>query len=140
MNHRPSPNLLAFAAVGCLIVAARFAPVTDATSVAKTYGWIGAGMFGMFASMLAIQAITQSEHRPSPFPSPFGRIAWVFLRPRGFIVAWALIIGVAHTIGLPALAVEYPPRPCTYLTWDGLARSSRPSCPWWILVKPGDRP
>jgi hypothetical protein len=131
MTHKPSSNLLGFMAVAAGLVAWKAAPVAGASDVVKVYGHLGSGMAALVCTVMAVQSIQANVGRPSPWPSLFGRIAWA-LRPRSFMIAWAVIIGATWIIGTPHLAIEYPPRPCTYFGLSGTFRMPPGSaCPWW---------
>ncbi len=131
MTRKPSSNVAAFAAMGAALVAYSAAPASTASDVARTYQWLAAGAGAVVAVTLGVQAITTAESRPSPWPSWTGRMLWV-LRPRSFVFAWAAIIGAAWLWGTPHLAIEYPPRACTYVGLTGLRHPPPNSgCPWW---------
>lgn len=131
MTQKPSSNLSAFMAVGATIIAWKVAPASTSSDVIRTYGWIGAGMAALVAATLALDAFRSAEARPSPWRSSLGRISWA-LRPRAFMIAWAFIAAAVWMWGTPHLAMEYPPRPCTYAGLSGLHRMPPgAACPWW---------
>lgn len=132
MTQKPSSNAAAFVAVGALYAAWKVAPSASGSDIARTYQWFGAGMAAFVAVTLGLQAIRSSESRPSPWPSRTGRVLWA-LRPRSFVIAWAAIGIAVWIFGTPHLAIEYPPRPCTYFGMTGVHRVPASSaCPWWV--------
>lgn len=126
-----SPNVTWFFAFGALLVALKTAPSSSASDIMRTYGWFSSGMAAFVAISLGIQAITATERRPSPWNSTIGRTLWV-LRPRSWMIAWAVLLGAVALTGTPHLAVTYPPRACVYFGLNGFLTISRDTpCPWW---------
>lgn len=136
-NTFRSPNGLAFAASVALALAAWAAPEAGASDVARLYGWLGAGMAGLVGVTLGIKALQQSVARPSPWPGVIGRIVWA-LRPRGWMIAWAVIIAGVSIWGTPHVVYQYPPRTpmgsCDYVGIEGVQRipHSGIGCPWFV--------
>jgi hypothetical protein len=136
MNSKPSSNASAFVAAGALALAYYAAPDADASNTSKFYFGLGS-MFSAFASVvLAVQAWQLAEARPSPWPGIAGAILWQ-ARPRGWMIAWAVVIAVFGVNGTPHLAYEYPPRTpvgvCTYVGAKGAVRVTYDGavCPWF---------
>lgn len=136
MTEKPSPNALAFQAAGLIAFSAWLAPSAQASDVARFYGWVLSGAAGLAGTLLAIQAIRNSEPRPSPWPGSTGRVLWA-LRPRGWMLAWLAIATAVAIAGLPGLAVEYPPRRCTYaVPFIGFVRPVDPGVCDWVRLFP----
>lgn len=136
MQIKPSANATAFVAAGALALAYYAAPGSDASNTGKFYFGFGS-MFAAFAGVvLAMQAWQSAEHRPSPWPGIAGAILWQ-ARPRGWMIAWAVVIAFFGFNGTPHLAYEYPPRTpvgiCTYVGAKGAVRVSfnGETCPWF---------
>lgn len=132
MTQRPSSNLCAFAAAGALLIAWRVSPPVTAPDVVRAYGYLASGVLGFVGVVLAVQAIKSAEARPSPWTSSMGRLAWA-LRPRGWIITWAIVALAAAVLGTPHLAVSYAPRPCMHVGLSGFVKGSG-DCPWirWL--------
>lgn len=131
MTQRPSSSAAGFAAVGAALAAWRMAPAASASDLLRTFGWLAAGTAAFVSVTLAVQSIRSSETRPSPWPSLTGRLIWA-LRPRSYMVAWGVILVAVWLWGTPHLAIEYPPRPCTYAGLSGIHRVPvGTACPWW---------
>ncbi len=119
MTGYQSSNINAFLSVLFFMVAWWMAPETHERhdgNVIATFFFAACGLgFAMGAATTAV------GHR-SPFPSRLGRILW-FIRPRAWMVAWAMIFVSIWVFGKPAVLFEYPLNGtgrCVYLTWDGL--------------------
>lgn len=131
MSEKTSSGASAFMAFGCFLVAYGLAPEENASDVGRFYGYALAGVAAYCGISLGIQSIRAAEARPSPWKSAGGRIAWA-LRPRSWMIAWLAIFAAIAVWGTPHLAVEYPPRACTYAGLKGLVRPANTgNCPWW---------
>ncbi|HRK20132.1 MAG TPA: hypothetical protein PK970_14350 [Hyphomicrobiaceae bacterium] len=121
MNQKPSPALAAFVAVGMFLTAWHLSP-----SPGDHQGrWILTVAFGFTGLALMLRTVTAAERRPSPWPTPTGKILWA-LRPRAWMIAWAAILVSAMLVGTPHILFEYPPRTrggCVYVGLWGAARA-----------------
>ncbi len=139
MQGKPSSNVSAFYAAGLLALAYYFAPDADADHTQKFHGTVLSGMFGFCAFVCAVEAWKASEPRPSPWPSLGGKLLW-FLRPRGWMVAWAVIIAYVNVYGTPHLVYEYPPRTaygtCVYIGAKGAVpvHHQGETCAWFAWL------
>lgn len=139
MQAKPSSNATAFAAAGALALAYYAAPASGASNVEKFYFGFGSMIAAFAGTVLAVQAWNTAEHRPSPFPGIAGQFLWA-LRPRGWIIAWAVVIAFFGINGTPHLAYEYPPRTpegvCTYVGAKGAIRVvyEGAACSWFAWL------
>ncbi len=120
MQGYQSSNVNCFMAVLFFIVAWWYAPGFGDRYDGNV---IAAFFFAACGLGFVIAGARQAVWQPSPFRSPVGRLLW-FLRPRGWMVAWAVIVISIWTFGTPHVLYEYPvkgPGTCVYLGWDGFA-------------------
>ena len=112
MQNGPSSNVMMFQAVLWWIIAwwlielANGEPMPIAVGVSVAF--IGLG--------LSIGSVTSHVPQPSPWGSVAGRLAWS-LRPRKWMLAWALILGLIAIFGRPMLLFKYGGGRCEYIDW-----------------------
>ena len=80
------------------------------TSLAVLFSIVGWGM--------AIGAIRTAVPSRSPFKNSIGRILWA-LRPRGWVIAWAVIVLTILILGKPLMLWTYGNGRCQYFDWHG---------------------
>ncbi len=128
-----------FVSVGFLLLAWKLAPAQGADGLdyvfSGLFAFVGAGMF--------IQAVARSERRRSLFGDGIAsKILWA-LRPRVWMVAWALIFAGAYLYGTPHLRWQYSlshaGSVCDYVGWSGVHRMRYGGfgCPYFAWIKPG---
>jgi hypothetical protein len=139
MRDNAAPAMQCFVGVGLLIVAWRFAPGPHS----DTMLYFLSGVFAYCGAVMLITGFRRSHPTPSPLPGLIGRAVWA-LRPRSWMIAWALIYMLATIYGTPHLAFNYPPRTpagvCEYVGWRGAVVAGGKSngqlngCPVVILL------
>jgi hypothetical protein len=119
MQRRASAGAAAFAAIGTFLLAWHLAP----GPASDPMRWVLSGVFALAGLVLMFQAIQGAERRPSPWSSPLGRVLWA-VRPRSWMIAWAVVFALAAIWGTPHILFEYPPRTraaCHYVGLNGIA-------------------
>jgi len=72
--------------------------------------------------LLGQDAVVSAVSQASPFHSRVGRLLWA-VRPRGWMVAWAMIFLVNTIWGTPHIIFQYgPANRCVYVGWQGAVR------------------
>ncbi len=89
-----------------LLEIAKGEPMTIAVGV--TLAFLGLG--------LCIGSVTSHVPQPSPWHSSVGRVAWA-LRPRKWMLAWALILALITVFGRPMFLFYYGGGRCQYIDW-----------------------
>jgi len=117
MRQEPSTDMLMFQAVLAWIVAWWLIDIAQGHPMT-----IGVGtLFASCAMGLAIASVTQSVPQPSPFASSPGRVLWA-LRPRKWMIAWGVIVGLLAVLGRPMILNWYGGGRCQYIDWWVVAR------------------
>lgn len=119
------PGVQMFIAFGAFLLAWLIAPETSNAmeSQGTLYRWLFTLLLALGGVTYVIKTIRTAQFTPSPFRSPIGRVLW-FLRPRLWMMAWAVIIGAVLTWGTPHILFQYPAEyftsaQCTYVGWSG---------------------
>jgi hypothetical protein len=125
-----------FLATGCLLLAWWIAPAAGASGEA----WVIPGIFAVAGGLGLIKGCLASEFLPPPF-EPRGSVGrrvlallWL-LRPRSWMLAWALLIGLMFWFGTPHLRMYYAETSydieCTYFGLNGWTKRAYlgSSCP-----------
>lgn len=138
MKSQGSTNAACFLAVLFLLVAWKLAPSVDG----DPYYYLPSGMFAVIGALTFIGGVLRAEHRPPPFgKSLVARTFWL-LRPRGWMIAWTLIVAAAHLWGTPHLRVQYALTPikstCDFVGWNGVQSLTFPGfgCPAIAWIRP----
>jgi hypothetical protein len=120
MKSEGAPGLQCFIGVACLIVAWRFAP-----SEFDPLLYFFSGVFAASGAIMLTVGFARANASPSPLPGPAGRVLWA-LRPRAWMIAGGIIIGLAQLFGTPHLIWQYESGPmasaCDYVGWSGVQR------------------
>lgn len=112
MPQQPSSNMLMFQAVFFWIIAFWCVEIANQDPVG-----LGAAVVCAFVAMgLAIGSVSKTVRRQAPFPSLFGHVAWC-LRPRKWMLGWALIVGLVLVFGRPMVLTTYGSEHCQYIDW-----------------------
>lgn len=112
MQQNPSSNMLMFQAVLFWIVAYWLIEIAKGEPMSLATAAISASV----AMGLAIGSVTRMVEKPSPFHSAAGQVLWA-LRPRKWLVAWALIVGLIVAFGRPMILNSYGGGQCQYIDW-----------------------
>ncbi len=122
MQESASSNVHYFMGVGLYLTAWWMAP---GESGAHGLWYVMATLFSLFGLLAVMQGVRSAVPQPSPFPSLAGRILWA-LRPRAWLIAWAVIWIGATMYGTPHMLWLYPadgrPGVCAYVGADGIKR------------------
>jgi hypothetical protein len=121
MRSEGAPGLQCFIGVGCLIVAWRFAPGGEFDPLLYFFS----GVFAASGAIMLTVGMLRANASPSPLSGLLGRAVWA-LRPRTWMIAWAIIVGLVQLFGTPHLLWQYPIGPgiaaCDYVGWSGVQR------------------
>lgn len=119
MEQKHSSNVYYFMASLLFVMAWWLAP----KDVNTDWGWsVVSGIAAFSGFIMGIQGIQASVRAPSPFPSVTGRILWA-LRPRAWMIAWAVIIVTVMTMGTPHVLYRYSLGSggwCEYVGYSGV--------------------
>ena len=124
-SERMSSNTAIFLGILFFVIAWWFAPVEGERHDGNV---IAATLFAIVGLGLIIQGARSTVWQPSPFRSMMGRFLWA-LRPRGWLIAWAVVLGVLWIYGKPHVLYTYPKNGagmCVYLSWDGARKVPAP--------------
>lgn len=112
MQQSPSSDMLMFQAVLFWIVSWWLVEIAKGEPMSLAVATISASV----AMGLAIGSINRTTEKPSPFHGTAGQILWA-LRPRKWLVAWGLIIGLVAVLGRPMILNNYGGGGCQYIDW-----------------------
>jgi hypothetical protein len=116
-----SPGPSGFLGFGFLLLAWRVAPGPHSDPML----WLLCGMVAFTGAVLLMQWLQNEEPRLSPWQGFIGRAVWA-LRPRTWMLAWAVLIAAAWTYGTPHLRWQYAigsvHATCDYVGWSGTRR------------------